>query len=325
MTSRPLLEVKNFSLAISEEGFIRDVSFLLTPGKLLALVGESGCGKSLTALSLMKLLDDAPFSVTSGEILYQGVDLLKLSERKMRRLRGGKIGMIFQDPSSSLNPVYKIGEQLMEAAFNHLEVDEKSAYAKSLEALKWVGMPEPVERMEDYPHQLSGGMKQRVMIAMALIGEPSILIADEPTTALDVTIQMQILELIRQLKTRRELAVLLITHDMGVVAELADEVAVMYAGEIIEHATVSEIFSHPSHPYTQGLFQSLDKVRDPEGRFRMIQGKVPSLNQLPEGCRFHPRCSYAFEKCKQGRVKTFALSSTHQSKCWLHDGKFPSS
>jgi peptide/nickel transport system ATP-binding protein len=323
MTSSELLDVKGLSLSIGGKPFLHKLSFTLSPSKILALVGESGSGKSLTALTLMRLLDPPFFKVTAGQLLYKGQDLLGLSERQMRKLRGGEIGMIFQDPASSLNPVYRIGEQLMEAALTHLNVDMEQSYVKSVEALKSVGMPDPMERMEDYPHQLSGGMKQRAMIAMALIGRPALLIADEPTTALDVTIQMQILELMRHLKSKQGLSILLITHDMGVVAELADEVAVMYAGEIVEKGLASEIFHHPSHPYTQGLFESLDREQDAEGHFKMIKGRVPSLNQIPQGCKFHPRCPYAFDRCRQGEVSSFVVSATHQSKCWLLDGKFP--
>ncbi len=296
------------------------VSFDLHGGKTLAVVGESGCGKSLTALSIMRILPTPPALPSTGEVIYKGVNLLKLSEKEMRKIRGARIAMIFQDPMSSLNPVYTIGQQLSEVAELHLELYGDEALEKSLQALNDVGITNAADRLNDYPHQLSGGMKQRVMIAMALMCEPDILIADEPTTALDVTIQAQVLELMRHLQRKKGMALLLITHDMGVVAEMADDVIVMYATQNVEFGSVQRIFDNRSHPYTQGLFESRPQNQKPKQRLHVIKGTVPSIVDMPSGCHFHPRCPYVMEICKTGEVPYFDIEDAeHQAKCWLFD------
>lgn len=298
------------------------LSFALYPGKTLALVGESGCGKTMAALSLMRILPMPPALPSTGEVLYRNRNLLTLSEKEMRKIRGGKIGMIFQDPTAALNPVYTIGDQLIEAANLHLNLYDEEAEQRAVAALHEVGMPHPRDLLEMYPHQLSGGMRQRVMIAMALLGEPDILIADEPTTALDVTIQAQVLQLIRTIQQKRDMAVLLITHDMGVVAACADDVIVMYAGQEVERAPVQPLFDHLSHPYTQGLFASRPAIHKPKQKLHTIRGQVPSPLHTPTGCRFHPRCPYAMKKCEQAPVPLFLPwgNEDQQSRCLLYDG-----
>ncbi|MEI8366255.1 MAG: ABC transporter ATP-binding protein [Parachlamydiaceae bacterium] len=333
----PVLIVNHLTTRLCiEQGFVAvvdDLSFSLHSGKTLAIVGESGCGKSMTALSLLRVLPSPQALPSTGEVIYQGRNLLSLPERTMRTIRGGKIAMIFQDPSSALNPVYTIGNQLMEVAELHLNLYGKEAVDKVLTALKEVGIPAPQERFNDYPHQMSGGMRQRVMIAMALICEPDILIADEPTTALDVTIQAQILDLMRELQQRKGMALLLITHDMGIVAEMADEVIVMYAAQCVERGTASEIFDKMSHPYTQGLFASRlslhqastqsTGIQSTRAKLPAIEGSVPSPANFPGGCRFHPRCPYVMEKCRHGAVPAFSIDNTsqgtHSATCWLLD------
>jgi peptide/nickel transport system ATP-binding protein len=303
----PLLDIRSLKTRFStEEGSfnaVDDVSFSIPPARTLGVVGESGCGKSVTALSVMRLLADPPGRVVGGEVLYRGRNLLELPEEEMRRIRGNRISMIFQEPMTSLNPVFKVGEQIAEAIRLHQGLDRKAARARSVEMLKKVGIPAPEQRVDSYPHQLSGGMRQRVMIAMALSCNPDLLIADEPTTALDVTIQAQILELIRALQQERQMAVMLITHDLGVVAETCDEVVVMYAGRVVERAEVHGIFRRPAHPYTAGLLRSVPTFDDvshdggARGRLRTIPGTVPSLRNLPVGCRFRDRCDRALEVC----------------------------
>ena len=294
------------------------LTFDLHSGKTLALVGESGCGKSMTALSLMRILPHPPALPPEGEVWYDGANLLALPESQMRRLRGSKLAMIFQDPMTCLNPVYTVGEQLLEVVELHLHLERETAKTHVLEALASVGIPSPEQRLREYPHQLSGGMKQRVMIAMALLAEPDILIADEPTTALDVTIQAQVLDLMRKLQRERGTAILLITHDMGVVAEMADEVIVMYASQAIEQGPVEAIFDRRAHPYTQGLFHS--RPRCGQERLQPIIGTVPPATAFPKGCHFHPRCPKAMPQCKEGAVPAFALAPNHQTNCWLYDG-----
>ena len=323
-TESPLLIVKglNSKLKIGTDiwTIVKDLNFSLYPGKTLALVGESGCGKSMTALSLMRILPQPPALPSTGEILYKGRNLLSISEREMRKIRGAKIAMIFQDPMTCLNPVYTIGNQLVETAEIHLGLTGQAAWEKAKEALLSVGIPDAEDRLLTYPHKLSGGLKQRVMIAMALMCEPDILIADEPTTALDVTIQAQVLELIRDLQKKRGMALLLITHDMGVVSEMADEVIVMYVAEAVETAMADEIFKNPAHPYTQGLFESRPSIEKKKGRLKPIEGQVPSFHHMPSGCRFHPRCPYVMEKCLQGPVPDFKIdNSPHTVKCWLYE------
>lgn len=321
----PILEVKHLTtkllLGQQEIAVVDDLSFKLYAGKTLALVGESGCGKSMTALSLMRILPQPPALPSTGELLYQGKNLLEFSEKEMRSIRGGKIAMIFQDPSSALNPVYTIGNQLSEVAELHLGLYGQEAINCCILALTEVGIPRPEERLNDFPHQLSGGMRQRVMIAMALMCEPDILIADEPTTALDVTIQAQIIDLIRGLQKRRNMAVLLITHDMGIVAEMADEVIVMYAAQGIEKGSTLQIFDHMAHPYTKGLFAARPSLHQAKEKLHPIKGNVPSAGHFPEGCRFHPRCPYVMERCRHGAVQEFQVKNEeHTAKCWLLDG-----
>jgi peptide/nickel transport system ATP-binding protein len=323
----PLLSLRQLKVELQIEGksypVVEEMSFDLYSGKTLAIVGESGSGKSLTALSLLGLLPTPPALSPKGEIWYRGENLIQLPEKKIRKIRGQNIAMIFQDPLSSLNPVYSIGEQLLEVTKLHLGLFGEEAYYRAVEALSDVGIPRPHERFYDYPHQLSGGMRQRVMIAMALMCRPEILIADEPTTALDVTIQAQVLDLIRNLQKERGMALLLITHDMGVVAEMADEVILMYAGKKIEQGSSLDIFDHMSHPYTQALFQSRPTLHGHKGeRLKNIKGSVPIFTHYPEACRFHPRCPYVMEKCK--KIDPPALPGKgylgHKAYCWLQDG-----
>lgn len=322
----PILQVKDLKtrLQIGNNAFyaVDGLSFNLFKGKTLALVGESGCGKSMTALSILRILPEPPAFPSEGEILYKGKNLLKLSQKEMRKIRGGSIAMIFQDPMSALNPVYTIGYQLAEVATLHLNLYGEEAEERAARALAEVGISSPKERLKDYPHQLSGGMKQRVMIAMALMCEPDILIADEPTTALDVTIQAQVLELMKDLQRERGMAILLITHDMGVVAEMADQVIVMYAAQAVEDGAIGQIFDHRAHPYTIGLFNSRPSLEGEKQRLTPIQGFVPSLSHMPKGCRFHPRCPFVMTKCRHGDVPNFTIEEkeNHTAKCWLYDG-----
>ncbi len=318
----PLLKVRDLTTRIiSEQAYITVVdklSFELYAGKTLALVGESGCGKSLTALSILRVLPNQATQPT-GEVIYRGENLLTLSEKKMRTIRGSKISMIFQDPMSALNPVYTIGDQLMEVAKLHLGMSEEESWSRSCQLLDRVGITKSEERMGNYPHQLSGGLRQRVMIAMALMCEPDILIADEPTTALDVTVQAQVLELIQELQKQNAMAVLLITHDMGVVAKMADTVTVMYLAQSIEECHVVELFENPAHPYTKGLFHSRPSLETKE-KLKPIPGSVPSFRDIPKGCRFHPRCPYVMEKCCHGPIPLFEVSPLpHYARCVLHD------
>ncbi|MFN8519049.1 MAG: ABC transporter ATP-binding protein [Chloroflexota bacterium] len=273
------------------------VSFGVGRGRTLGVVGESGCGKSVTAMTVMRLLDIPPARIASGRILFEGRDLLALPEDQMRKLRGNEIAMIFQEPMSSLNPVFNIGTQISEAVRLHFGVGKQEALDRSIEALRLVGIAFPERRVKQYPHEMSGGMRQRVMIAMALACEPKLLIADEPTTALDVTIQAQILDLIRTIQERTQTAVLLITHDLGVVAEMADDVVVMYAGRVVEHGTVAEVLLQPRHPYTEGLLTSIPSKGMRGQRLNVIKGSVPNPFNMPTGCNFAPRCPYRFEPC----------------------------
>lgn len=321
----PILKVRNLSTSLEIGSpptpirVVDNLSFDLYKGKTLAIVGESGCGKTLSAFSIMRLLPIPPALPSEGEVIYQGRNLLQLPEKEMRRYRGGRIAMIFQDPTSALNPVYTIGDQLLETVQLHLNLFGQEAVDRCVQALEEVGISLPYELLFNYPHQLSGGMRQRVIIAMALMCEPDILIADEPTTALDVTIQAQVLDLIRQLQKRKGMAVLLITHDMGVVAELADDVIVMYASQAIETGSAHDIFDRMAHPYTLGLFDSRPTIEMKKGTLKPIVGAVPALGHYPEGCRFHPRCPYVMEKCKTGDVPAFFINEGHFAKCWLND------
>ncbi|RKG83844.1 ABC transporter ATP-binding protein [Corallococcus terminator] len=306
--SAPLLDVRGLTTQLSlERGPVRavdGVSFTVPPGGTLGVVGESGCGKSLTALSVMRLIPTPPGKVVAGEVLFRGQDLLRLPEPEMRRVRGRHVAMVFQEPMTSLNPVFTVGEQIGEGVRLHLKASRAQARERAVEMLRQVGIPAPGERVDAYPHQLSGGMRQRVMIAMALACDPALLIADEPTTALDVTIQAQILDLLKRLQTERHMAVMLITHDLGVVAGSCDAVVVMYAGRIVEQAPVRELFARPAHPYTAGLLRSIPSLHDAgaavEGekrRLKAIPGMVPSLGALPSGCAFRDRCDRASELC----------------------------
>jgi len=298
-----------------------DVSFTIEQGSTLALVGESGSGKSVTSLSIMRLIPPGG-KIIDGEILFKGRDLRQLEDDEIRRLRGREIAMIFQDPMTSLNPVYTVGDQIAEAIQLHEKLPRKRAWAKAVEMMERVMIPDADRRATDYPHQLSGGMRQRVMIAMALSCKPDLLIADEPTTALDVTIQAEILELLRSLRNDFDLSMLLITHDLGVVAETADRVAVMYAGQIVEEAPVHEIFHNPRHPYTEGLLRSVPRLTA-EGlkqrRLQTIEGTVPNLLHLPDGCKFAPRCAYVIERCTAAEIALLDVSGQHRARCIRHD------
>jgi len=321
-----LLEVKNLETHFpTRAGLVRavnDVSFSLDRGELLGLVGESGCGKSITALSIMRLIAP-PGKTVGGEILFEDKNLLALSNAEMRAIRGDDIAMIFQDPMTSLNPVYTVGEQIAEALRLHRKLSRKAAREAAINAMSEVAIPDPARRASDYPHQLSGGMRQRVMIAMALACDPKLLIADEPTTALDVTIQAQILELLDELRKTRELAVLLITHDLGVVAEVADRVAVMYTGKIVEESPVEELFARPKHPYTEGLLRSVPKLTAEHvlklERLETIEGTVPSPTNLPPGCHFAPRCPYRMQRCVEGEIPLYPIGDEVTARCVLYD------
>jgi peptide/nickel transport system ATP-binding protein len=323
-----LLEVTNLQTHFpTKAGIVKsvnDVSFYIDEGELLGLVGESGCGKSITALSVMRLIAP-PGKIVGGSIKFKGEELTTVSNARMREIRGDDISMIFQDPMTSLNPVYTVGEQIAEALRLHRNLNKKDAWDAAIEAMKEVAIPDPSRRVKDYPHQLSGGMRQRVMIAMSLACNPELLIADEPTTALDVTIQAQILELLNELRTTRKLAVLLITHDLGVVAEVADRVCVMYTGKIVEESSVEEIFEYPKHPYTRGLLKSVPKLSahtvEKVSRLQTIEGTVPSPTALPDGCHFAPRCEYRMEKCTHGTIPLYELENNVKVRCVLYENE----
>ncbi len=323
---QPLLEVKGLKTYFyTEDGVVKavdGVDFEIYPGEVLGLVGESGCGKSVTSVSIMRLVSP-PGKIVEGEILFEGEDLLKASESEMMRVRGNRISMIFQQPQSALNPVFRAGDQISEVLNIHQDFGKEAGRARAVELLKTVGIPDAERRADSYPHELSGGMAQRVMIAMALACVPDLLIADEPTTALDVTIQAQILDLMRDLREKFGSAVMLITHDLGVIAEMADRVAVMYAGEIVEQTGVQALFDNPLHPYTRGLIGSipvLGKVRD---RLDVIPGNVPNLVNLPSGCRFAPRCLARLEHqlsiCTDQRPNLIDVDAAHKVRCWLYE------
>ncbi|MGM0395721.1 MAG: ABC transporter ATP-binding protein [Bacillota bacterium] len=317
-----VLEVKNLSTSFysgkKEIPAVENLSFSILKGETLGIVGESGSGKSVTALSIMRLIPNPPGEIIGGKILYKGSDLLKISDEKIRQIRGNNISMIFQEPMTSLNPVYTIGNQLSEALILHKKLSKKEAMDKSLQMLISVGVPIAEKRLRQYPHQLSGGMRQRVMIAMALSCEPDILIADEPTTALDVTIQAQILNLIREMKDRMGTAVLLITHDMGVIAEVADKVLVMYCGRAVEYADVRTLFKTPKHPYTIGLLESIPNIEGERKELHSIRGSVPIPGQITEGCRFKTRCDYVMEKCKTLEPPIFDVGDS-KVRCWKYE------
>uniref|UniRef100_UPI00355842A0 ABC transporter ATP-binding protein n=1 Tax=Alicyclobacillus tolerans TaxID=90970 RepID=UPI00355842A0 len=319
-----VLEVESLSVEFNINGTyhhaVRDVSFEIKPGETLGLVGESGCGKSVTSLALVRLLSKT--ARVQGNVLYQGRPLLQLTDKEIRHVRGNEISMIFQEPMTSLNPVYKIGAQISETLRLHTDLSPREAFAQSVAMLKKVGIPRPDEIMDEYPHQLSGGMRQRVMIAIAMACNPRLLIADEPTTALDVTIQAQILELMKQISYDFGTSILLITHDLGVVAEMCDRVAVMYAGQIVEHGTVDDIFFRPQHPYTRGLLNAIPRIdADSKQRLKPIEGNVPSLTRMPKGCRFSPRCPFVMDRCKTKSPPLLGVDDAHSSRCWLHETK----
>jgi peptide/nickel transport system ATP-binding protein len=316
-----LLEVRGLRTSFDgERGEVRAVDgidFRLERGHTLGIVGESGCGKSVTALSIMGLVPQPPGRIAGGEVLFDGEDLLKLPPGRMRDLRGDQLAMIFQEPMSSLNPAFPVGDQVAEVLQRHRKLSRPQARRQAIEMLHRVRIPSPEQRADDYPHQLSGGMRQRVMIAMALACNPKLLIADEPTTALDVTIQAQILELMRALRAELGTAIILITHDLGVVAELADDVIVMYAGQVIERCSAERLFAEPQHPYTIGLLGSIPRLHLQQERLSAIEGFVPDAAALPIGCRFHPRCPFAVEKCRQELPPLLDITPGHQAACWL--------
>ena len=319
MEKNNVLEIENLSTAFQIGGqpvaVTKDVSFSIKRGEILGIVGESGSGKSVTAKTAMRLLPSPPSSVLSGTVKLDGVDLLKISEREMERIRGNKIAMIFQEPMTALNPVYTCGDQIVEVIRKHQKLDKKAAKAVALEMLKLVGIPMPEQRMKTYPHELSGGMRQRVLIAMALSCKPELLIADEPTTALDPTIQEQILELIRDLHDKTGMSVMYITHDLGVIAETCTRVVVMYAGMIQEIAEVHELFHETKHPYTMGLMKAMPKLGDKKERLYDIKGIVPHITEMPEGCRFAPRCPYATDKCHSECPELTDAGRGHMVRC----------
>ncbi len=322
MQQQSLLEVKNLKTRFKITGAyvhaVNGISYSLSEGDSLGVVGESGCGKSVGVMSVMRLIPQPPGEIYEGEVLYSGRDLLKLSMEEMRHVRGKEIAMIFQDPMTSLNPVMRIGRQITEALELHMGMDTKQARARAAELLTLVGIPRAADRLDDYPHQFSGGMRQRVMIAMALSCMPQILIADEPTTALDVTIQAQIVDLVKRLRDELGMAVIWITHDLGVVARLVKNVVVMYAGYIIERSPVEDLYLHPSHPYTLGLLGSLPRL-DTHERERLVSivGAPPDLVDVPRGCPFRPRCRYAIDRCTEENPSLMPVSSTHESACWV--------
>ena len=320
----PILQVRGLRTYFHTDAGIAKavdgVSFDVPMGKTVALVGESGCGKSVTAMSVLRLIPTPPGRIEGGEILFEGQNLLAMTEREMRRVRGNDISMVFQEPMTSMNPVFRVGGQIMSVLRLHQGLKEPAARARALELFSQVGIPAPEQRIDAYPHELSGGMLQRVMIAMALACGPKLLIADEPTTALDVTIQAQILDLLKDLQRDLGMSILLITHDLGVVAEVADEVVVMYAGQVAEYSSdVARLVADPEHPYTRGLFKSLPGLQVHGQRLHTIKGTVPPATAFPAGCRFHPRCPYAMEHCKSHVPPVSGVGEGHRAACWLHD------
>ncbi|HEY4390409.1 MAG TPA: ABC transporter ATP-binding protein [Paenibacillus sp.] len=321
-----LLQIRDLTTGfVTEKGIVKatdKVSLQLEQGQTLCLVGESGSGKSVTALSIMRLIDYAGGMVLEGKIEFQGQDLAQMDQNDLRQIRGDKIAMIFQDPMSALNPVFSIGDQIAESLRLHRGLSDSAAWKEAIELLKLVGIPDPALRAKQYPHELSGGMCQRVVIAIALACRPELLIADEPTTALDVTVQAQILDLLQKLKDELGMSIILITHDMGVAAEMADRIAVMYAGVIVEEGTVEEIFNNPSHPYTVGLLQSIPGLEGNRGEeLYTIKGNIPGLGQIPSGCRFHPRCPHVKDSCLSKEPGDFWITEDHRAACWLFEDK----
>jgi len=322
VATQPLLEVKNLKTQFfTQDGVVKavdDVSFDILPGETLGVVGESGCGKSITAMSIMRLIPTPPGRIVNGQILFDGEDIITMSDEEIRNIRGNKIAMIFQDPMTSLNPVLSINRQIGETLELHMGMSKSQARQRAIELLRMVGIPNAEQRVDQYPHQFSGGMRQRVMIAMALSCNPVLLIADEPTTALDVTIQAQILDLMRNLQTEYNTAVMLITHDLGVVAGMTDRINVMYAGHIVETATTEELFANPRHPYTVGLLNSIPRL-DAQRKAKLdpIRGLPPDLIDLPDMCPFLPRCDYARERCEQQNPPLMEVAPAHRSACWF--------
>jgi oligopeptide/dipeptide ABC transporter ATP-binding protein len=320
MEKPALLEVRGLrTLFASERGEVRavdGVDFRLERGRTLGIVGESGCGKSVTALSIMGLVPQPPGRIAAGEVRFEGEDLLKASPQRLRDLRGDQLSMIFQEPMTSLNPAFQVGDQIAEVLLHHRTLTRDEAHEKTVEMLHKVRIPSPEARAKEYPHQLSGGMRQRVMIAMALACNPKLLIADEPTTALDVTIQAQILELMRALREELGTAIILITHDLGVIAELADDVIVMYAGQVVERCAVPRLFAEPQHPYTIGLLGSIPRLDLEQERLSAIEGFVPDAAAMPKGCRFHPRCPFSIEKCRTEEPPLIEVTQGHLASCW---------
>ena len=317
--SSPLLSVRDLSTAFGSATVVDRVSFDLAAGEVLGIVGESGSGKSVTALSIMRLIAH-PGRIPNGSVMFEGEDLLAKSEAEMRKIRGARISMIFQEPMTSLNPVFTVGDQIMETLRQHQGLDRSAARRRAIDLLKLVEIPSAERRVDEYPHQMSGGMRQRVMIAIALACSPKLLIADEPTTALDVTIQAQILDLLRQLQKELGMAVVLITHDLGVVAEFVQRVIVMYAGRVAETGPVRDIFRTPLHPYAEGLLASVPQLDHVVDRLSAIEGTIPSPHDFPPGCRFHPRCKYAKEPCAVIEPKLIELAPAHRAACIRHTG-----
>lgn len=318
-----LLQVKNLKTYFyTEDGIVKavdNVSFNIKKGETLAVVGESGCGKSITAMSIMKLIPSPPGVIKGGEILFEDRDILKLTDSELRNIRGNNISVIFQEPMTSLNPVFTVGFQIEEAVILHRKLSKSEARKTAVDMLKMVGIPRAEKIVDSYPHELSGGMRQRVMIAMAMSCNPKLLIADEPTTALDVTIQAQILDLMRDLKEKLNTSIILITHDLGVVAEMADYIVVMYAGKIVEEAPVIELFKNPLHPYTVGLLKSKPIINKEQNELYSIPGQVPNPLNMPKGCYFNPRCERAVDKCREIQPELQNINSKHKAACWIYD------
>ncbi|WP_017725931.1 ABC transporter ATP-binding protein [Halalkalibacterium ligniniphilum] len=317
-----IIEIKDLQIAFRTDSrdvtVIDNVNFRVDKGETLGIVGESGCGKSVTSMSIMGLLPPIA-KVTKGSIKLKDRELVGMSKKQLRSVRGKEIAMIFQEPMTSLNPVYNIGKQIIELILNHRKVSKKEAKAHALEMLKLVGIPRPEEVINEYPHQLSGGMRQRVMIALAMSCNPEVLIADEPTTALDVTIQAQILELMKDLQKKLGMSIILITHDLGVVAEMCDRVVVMYAGQVVEECTIEQLFTKPHHPYTEGLLASVPNMEEEQETLTSIPGTVPSPGEMPKGCRFAERCPYVLDRCFEKVPELFVLGPNTKSRCWLNE------
>ncbi|MNB67744.1 Oligopeptide transport ATP-binding protein OppD [compost metagenome] len=320
---QPILKIENlhthFFTEKGEVPAVDGVDLYINPGEVLGVVGESGCGKSVTSLSVLKLVPNPPGRIVDGRILFKGRDIVPMKEREMRKIRGNAVSMIFQEPMTSLNPLFTVGQQIIETVRLHQGISKKEAREHAVDMLRKVGIPRPESIIDEYPHQLSGGMRQRVMIAMSISCNPELLIADEPTTALDVTIQAQILDLIRRLNEEQGTAVMMITHDLGVVAEMCHRVAVMYAGKVVEEGTVRDIFKNPLHPYTQGLIASVPRMDETRERLYSIPGNVPILSTSMQGCRFAPRCPHVMDICRQSLPELTLQDDRHSSRCWLHE------